>query len=95
MASRIPDDLRAALLKKGHSQEELTPFQKDELPATGGISADAEIDFSYTEFRTLSARYFIFPNDTSFFGATFSGRALFRNAMSDGYANFGRATDYG
>ena len=57
MASRISDDLRAALLEKGHTQEELTPFPEDELRIIGlqlGISTEAEIDFSDTEFEDVS-----------------------------------------
>jgi len=84
MASRIPDDLRAALLEKGHTQEELTPFPEDELRAIGsqlGISPAAGIvDFSDTEFEVLFANRFVFFGAISFVAATFSGDAFFINA---------------
>src|SRR6476646_4060550 len=64
MARLISDDLRAALLEKGHTPEELEPLPEDKLQKIGsqlGINADAEIDFSDTEFEALFAKSFIFP----------------------------------
>ena len=64
MASRIPDDLRAALLEKGHhTPEELKPFPEDEFQKIGsqlGTSAEAAIDFSHTDFEALFANNFVF-----------------------------------
>src|SRR5690349_13083725 len=56
MASRIRDDLRADLLEKGHTPQELEPLPEDELRTIEtrlGISAEAEVDFSNTEFEAL------------------------------------------
>jgi uncharacterized protein YjbI with pentapeptide repeats len=91
MASRIPDDLKAVLLEKGHTPEELKSLSEDEFQKIGsqlGISAEAEIDFSDTEFESLFAHKFIFPPGTSFAVATFSGNADFSSAKFSGAAFF-------
>jgi hypothetical protein len=64
MAPRIPDDLRAALLEKGHTLKELEPLPEDKFQKIGsqlGISAEALIDFSDTEFEALFANGLNFP----------------------------------
>jgi pentapeptide repeat protein len=92
MASQLPNDLRVALLEKGHRLVgEPTPFPDDELRTIGsqlGISAEAEIDFSDTEFEALCANRFVFPGTSSFAGATFCGNADFRGATFTGNADF-------
>jgi hypothetical protein len=88
MAPWISDDLRAVLLEKGYTLEELTPFPDDKLPTIDGISADAKIDFSDTEFEALFANNFVFPDSISFSGATFSGDADFRSATFSSNAYF-------
>ena len=54
MAPRIPDDLKAVLLKKGYTLHELTPFPDDKLPTTDGISPDAELTFLIPSLRPFS-----------------------------------------
>jgi pentapeptide repeat protein len=92
MAPRIPDDLKAVLLKKGYTLKELTPFPGDELPTIDGISAGAEADFSDTKFEALFANNFVFPGTISFAGATFSDYAVFDGATFSGEARFDGAT---
>jgi Pentapeptide repeats (9 copies) len=73
----------------------LEPLPEDEFQEIGsrlGISAEARIDFSDTEFEDLFADNFIFHGAISFAGVTFSGHAYFRSAAFSGVANFQSAT---
>jgi pentapeptide repeat protein len=100
IAPRLTDDLRAALLKKGHTAEELTPFSQDEsrtIRSQVGFSAEtsmeALVDFSDTEFDVpFFAQNFVFPGESDFDGATFSGDTHFGSATFGKYANFANTT---
>jgi len=88
------DDLRAALLEKGHTPEELKPLPEDEFQKIAsqlGISAEAEVNLYDTEFEALFANHFVFPR-ASFDGATFSDYATFSSATFSRIVGFNSAT---
>jgi uncharacterized protein YjbI with pentapeptide repeats len=96
MARKLPADLKATLLEKGWTSEELTNFTDDELRAIkdkAGLPEDDDfkIDFSNTKFEVpLFASRFIFLL-TDFGGSTFAA-ADFQSATFTDRANFESAT---